>query len=180
MPARIHVHFVAARLQATPRLPYPLNVARGFVFACVCNTYLYMYITFYCRCRNVGSDSSFIYSKFRKCTMEVNIRYLNEYYTCSCNVFQRQGCIHGEELPYIFGAPLVGGFMHFVRNYTKSEMLLAEATMIYWSNFARTGNPNEPQETEPVHGVRQDRNRFKNIEWTAYEAVHKKYLNLGT
>lgn len=45
-PARIHVHFVAARLQATPRLPYPLNVARGFVFvsACVCNTY--MYITF--------------------------------------------------------------------------------------------------------------------------------------
>lgn len=51
--------------------------------------------------------------------------------------------------------------------------------MIYWSNFARTGNPNEPQETEPVHGVRQDRNRFKNIEWTAYEAVHKKYLNLG-
>lgn len=53
--------------------------------------------------------------------------------------FQRQGCIHGEELPYLFGAPLVGGFMHFVRNYTKSEVLLAETTMIYWSNFARTG-----------------------------------------
>lgn len=52
---------------------------------------------------------------------------------------QRQGCIHGEELPYVFGAPLVGGFMHFGRNYTKSESLLAETTMIYWSNFARTG-----------------------------------------
>jgi len=40
-------------------------------------------------------------------------------------------------------------------------------------------NPNEPQEPDLVHGVRQERNRFKNIEWTAYEAVHKKYLNLG-
>ncbi|PNF14591.1 hypothetical protein B7P43_G13290 [Cryptotermes secundus] len=59
-------------------------------------------------------------------------------------------------------------------------MLLSEATMIYWSNFARTGNPNEPQEPDLVHGVRQERNRFKNIEWTAYEAVHKKYLNLDT
>jgi neuroligin len=54
-------------------------------------------------------------------------------------VFQRQGCIHGEELPYIFGAPLVGGLMHFPRNYTKSEVLLSEAAVIYWSNFARTG-----------------------------------------
>ncbi|KAJ8870789.1 hypothetical protein PR048_027088 [Dryococelus australis] len=41
-------------------------------------------------------------------------------------------------------------------------------------------NPNEPQEAEMVHGIRQERNRFKNIEWSPYEAVHKKYLNLGT
>ncbi|XP_044731234.1 neuroligin-4, Y-linked [Chrysoperla carnea] len=105
--------------------------------------------------------------------------YVFDYQTKFGDYPQRQGCIHGEELPYIFGAPLVGGMSHFIRNYTKSEVLLAEATMIYWSNFARTGNPNEPQETESAHG-RQERNRFKNIEWTAYEAVHKKYLNLDT
>lgn len=111
--------------------------------------------------------------------------YVFDYQTKFGDYPQRQGCIHGEELPYLFGAPLVGGFMHFVRNYTKSEMLLAEATMIYWSNFARTGNPNEPQDAADSatgHGAsqsRQDRGRFKNIEWTAYEAVHKKYLNLG-
>lgn len=52
---------------------------------------------------------------------------------------QRQGCIHGEELPYVFGAPLVSGMMHFPRNYTKAEVLLSEATILYWSNFARTG-----------------------------------------
>lgn len=38
-------------------------------------------------------------------------------------------------------------------------------------------NPNEPQ--EPEHGGRQERSRFKNIEWTAYETVHKKFLNIG-
>lgn len=38
-------------------------------------------------------------------------------------------------------------------------------------------NPNEPP--EPEHGGRQEKSRFKNIEWTAYETVHKKFLNLG-
>ncbi|CAG9814302.1 unnamed protein product [Phaedon cochleariae] len=70
--------------------------------------------------------------------------------------------------------------MHFTRNYTKSEMVLSETTMIYWSNFARTGNPNEAPEGDSSHGGRQERSRFKNVEWTAYEGVHKKYLNLDT
>lgn len=38
-------------------------------------------------------------------------------------------------------------------------------------------NPNEPP--QPEHGGRQEKSRFKNIEWTPYETVHKKYLNLG-
>lgn len=42
-------------------------------------------------------------------------------------------------MAYLFGAPLVGGFNHFVRNYTKSEVALAEAVMLYWSNFVRSG-----------------------------------------
>lgn len=49
------------------------------------------------------------------------------------------GTVHGEELPYIFGAPLVDGFNHFLKNYTKSELALAEAVIIYIANFARTG-----------------------------------------
>ncbi|XP_060810553.1 neuroligin-4, Y-linked [Amyelois transitella] len=93
---------------------------------------------------------------------------------------QRQGCIHGEELPYIFGAPLVGGLAHFPRNYTKSEVALSESVMLYWGNFAKTGNPNEAQESDPIRAGRQERVRLKNMEWTAYEAVHKKYLNIDT
>ncbi|XP_053601597.1 neuroligin-4, Y-linked [Plodia interpunctella] len=93
---------------------------------------------------------------------------------------QRQGCIHGEELPYIFGAPLVGGLAHFPRNYTKAEVALSESVMLYWGNFAKTGNPNEAQESDPIRAGRQERVRMKNMEWTAYEAVHKKYLNIDT
>lgn len=58
-----------------------------------------------------------------------------EYLVC----LQRQGCIHGEELPYVFGAPLVGGLAHFSRNYTKAEVALSESVMLYWGNFAKTG-----------------------------------------
>ena len=38
--------------------------------------------------------------------------------------------------------------------------------------------PNNPVETD-TYGARPDKNRIKNIEWTAYENVHKKYLILG-
>uniref|UniRef100_A0A1L8D6I9 Carboxyl/cholinesterase-030c n=1 Tax=Plutella xylostella TaxID=51655 RepID=A0A1L8D6I9_PLUXY len=106
--------------------------------------------------------------------------YVFDYQTKYGDYPQRQGCIHGEELPYIFGAPLVGGLAHFPRNYTKAEVALSESVMLYWGNFAKTGNPNEAQESDPIRAGRQERVRQKNIEWTAYEAVHKKYLNIDT
>lgn len=65
--------------------------------------------------------------------------YVFDYQTKFGDYAQRQGCVHGEDLPYFFGAPLVGGFNHFTRNYTKSEVALSESVMLYWSNFVRTG-----------------------------------------
>ena len=52
---------------------------------------------------------------------------------------QRLGCVHGEELAYIFGAPLVPSLSHFGRNYTKPEVALSENVIAYWANFARNG-----------------------------------------
>ena len=51
--------------------------------------------------------------------------------------------------------------------------------------FLSRRNPNEaPQEVDHGGGggsaSRQERTRLKNIEWTAYESVHKKYLHLDT
>lgn len=52
---------------------------------------------------------------------------------------QRQGCVPGEELQFVFGAPLVGSLGHFSRNYSQGEVALSEAVMTYWVNFARNG-----------------------------------------
>lgn len=89
------------------------------------------------------------------------------------------GTVHGEDLPYIFGAPLVEGFSHFPRNYTKSEVALSEAVMIFWSNFARTGNPNEHHRQDQVLLASKERNRFRSINWEEYDPVHQKYLEIG-
>lgn len=89
------------------------------------------------------------------------------------------GTVHGEDLPYVFGAPLVEGFSHFPRNYTKSEVALSEATMIFWSNFARTGNPNEHHRQDPVLLASKERNRFRSVVWDEYDSLHQKYLEIG-
>lgn len=50
------------------------------------------------------------------------------------------GGVHGEELSYVFGAPLVGGIAPFqVTDYSKPERQLSEAVITYWTNFAKTG-----------------------------------------
>lgn len=89
------------------------------------------------------------------------------------------GTVHGEDLPYVFGAPLVEGFSHFPRNYTKSEVALSEAVMIFWSNFARTGNPNEHHRQDPILMASKERNRFRSIVWEEYDSTHQKYLEIG-
>ncbi|XP_076372956.1 neuroligin-4, X-linked-like [Tachypleus tridentatus] len=88
---------------------------------------------------------------------------------------KRYGCIHGEDLPYVLGVPLVGKLAHFQRNYTRSETSLAQAVLIYWYTFAKKGNPN-------IQDDKKDKfkSRFESIEWPAFENVYQKYLSLGT
>lgn len=50
------------------------------------------------------------------------------------------GTVHGEELPYVFGAPLVDGFGYFRRsNYTKSDMTMSESLIQAFANFVKSG-----------------------------------------
>ncbi|KAL6424370.1 hypothetical protein ACFW04_009865 [Cataglyphis niger] len=104
--------------------------------------------------------------------------YVFDYQTKFGDYPQRPGCIHGEELPYFFGAPLVGGLSHWPKNYTRSEIALSESMILYLTNFARTGNPNEGTPDPGPLGSRPERTKVKNIDWIAYEAVHKKYLSI--
>ncbi|KAB0798088.1 hypothetical protein PPYR_09081 [Photinus pyralis] len=105
--------------------------------------------------------------------------YVFDYQTKDGDYPQRMGTVHGEELPYVFGAPLIDGFSHFPRNYTKFELSLAEAVIIYIANFARTGNPNDHSKQESGLAASREKNRFRSIVWDEYDAVHQKYLEIG-
>ncbi|KAJ8683524.1 hypothetical protein QAD02_019316, partial [Eretmocerus hayati] len=95
----------------------------------------------------------------------------------------KMGSVHGEELPFVFGAPLVDGFGHFPRNYTRSEVALSENIIQYFANFARTGNPNPPEHThnkaEAVLPISKEKNKFRTLVWEQYDPVHQKYLEIG-
>ena len=65
--------------------------------------------------------------------------YSFEYSTESENFSKWSGGVHGDELPYIFGAPLVGGLSPFPLVYTDDEKELSKSMMRMWTNFAKTG-----------------------------------------
>lgn len=59
------------------------------------------------------------------------------------NHFQRLGSVRGEDLPYIFGLPLVLGMPNFSQNFSRQDMGVAEAILNFVTNFCKTGDPNE-------------------------------------
>ncbi|PRD20758.1 UNVERIFIED_CONTAM: Neuroligin-4 [Trichonephila clavipes] len=65
--------------------------------------------------------------------------YVFDHQTEESDYSPRMGCVTGEEMNYVFGAPLVSSLSHFSTNYTRSEYSLARAVMTYWTNFAKTG-----------------------------------------
>ncbi|XP_063879674.1 neuroligin-3-like [Scylla paramamosain] len=84
------------------------------------------------------------------------------------------------ELVYVFGAPLGSlGPLSAGLNFTNTEVTLSEAVITMWTNFIKTGNPNESG-TGEVWGMARDRQRYKTHNWTDYDPVHKRYLDLGT
>ncbi|XP_055715412.1 neuroligin-4, Y-linked-like [Phlebotomus papatasi] len=105
--------------------------------------------------------------------------YVFDYQTKEGDYPQRMGTVHGEDLPYVFGAPLVDSFSHFPQNYTKAEVALSESIILFWSNFARTGNPNEYHRQDTLLAASKERNRFRGITWDEYDPVHQKYLEAG-
>jgi len=46
---------------------------------------------------------------------------------------------YGDDLPYVFGAPLVDGTDPFSSTYSRSDKILAEIVLKYWTNFIKYG-----------------------------------------
>ncbi|GBO05695.1 hypothetical protein AVEN_193898-1, partial [Araneus ventricosus] len=79
------------------------------------------------------------HSKLQQNNQKGTYLYVFMYQTEESYYSQRMGCIHGEDIPYVFGAPLVNNLSHFHRNFSRSESSLSEAVMTYWSNFVKFG-----------------------------------------
>ncbi|XP_055848841.1 uncharacterized protein LOC129913899 [Episyrphus balteatus] len=85
--------------------------------------------------------------------------------------------ITGEELAFIFGAPLApAGPFH--NKYNAQEKLLSEAVMSYWTNFAKTGNPKAPWKGTFInlHALEWDR---YDLDWPEFNKRNQCYINIG-
>ncbi|XP_015588030.1 neuroligin-4, X-linked [Cephus cinctus] len=108
--------------------------------------------------------------------------YVFDYQTKDGDYPQRMGSVHGEELPFVFGAPLVDGFGHFPKNYTKPEIALSESLILSFANFVRTGNPNAMEHhgrSDAFLPASREKSRFRSVTWEQYDPVHQKYLEIG-
>uniref|UniRef100_A0A5K3F5P4 COesterase domain-containing protein n=1 Tax=Mesocestoides corti TaxID=53468 RepID=A0A5K3F5P4_MESCO len=52
------------------------------------------------------------------------------------------GTMHGYEIEYVFGMPYSPVFAENYYRFTDAERELSDKMMTYWTNFARTGDPN--------------------------------------
>ncbi|KAK7090069.1 acetylcholinesterase-like [Littorina saxatilis] len=72
------------------------------------------------------------------------------------------GTLHGDEIHYVFGMPLDAD-----RGYSEKEKQLSKRIMRFWSNFAKTGDPNRgPGELSMQ-------------EWPEYRPFERQYLNIS-
>ncbi|XP_033842275.2 neuroligin-4, X-linked-like [Periophthalmus magnuspinnatus] len=85
---------------------------------------------------------------------------------------------HGDEVPYVFGVPMVGPTDLFNCNFSKNDVMLSAVVMTYWTNFAKTGDPNQPvpQDTKFIH---TKPNRFEEVAWSKYTPKEQLYLHIG-
>jgi para-nitrobenzyl esterase len=62
---------------------------------------------------------------------------------------EAKGALHSAELPYVFGffpkSGNIGG------KFSQADIKLADQIQTYWSNFAKTGDPNSPNSTDLPH-----------------------------
>ncbi|KAK2576577.1 hypothetical protein KPH14_005247 [Odynerus spinipes] len=106
--------------------------------------------------------------------------YHFDYQTKDSGHLKRLGSVRGEDIPYIFGLPLVVGGTFFPRNYSRQDQGVAEAVLTFFTNFAKTGNPNEPHKIESVdYGTPKEKTRFRGLTWEQYETSTQKYLTIA-
>lgn len=92
----------------------------------------------------------------------------------------RLGCIHGQDLSYFFGAPLINGhrLSWFSANYTPPEVQLSQEMINFLVNFTKnhySGNENE--QTLAIQTSQQADKEY--FEWPPFDEVRQRYLMFG-
>ncbi|XP_013390609.1 carboxylesterase 1C-like [Lingula anatina] len=72
---------------------------------------------------------------------------------------------HGDELPLLFGTNIVKEGVEF--EWSEEDQIAANIVMTFWTNFAKTGNPNQGL---PLEGV---------ATWEEFTKDKKGYINIG-
>ncbi|GLV41500.1 Neuroligin 2 [Carabus blaptoides fortunei] len=91
---------------------------------------------------------------------------------------QRLGSVRGEDITYITGLPLVSGSPHFAHNFSRQDMGVAEALLNFFTNFAKTGDPNEPRAHQTDYGTVKEKTRYRGLTWDTYETGTQLYLSI--
>ncbi|CAG9863440.1 unnamed protein product [Phyllotreta striolata] len=101
------------------------------------------------------------------------------YQTKDSDYPQRLGSIRGEDITYVLGLPLVGGQPHFPQNFSRQDLGVAEAMLGFVGNFAKSGDPNAPTQSnkEPDYGGNREKTRYKGLVWESYEIGTQYYLS---
>ncbi|KAG8267778.1 neurexin protein binding [Homalodisca vitripennis] len=89
---------------------------------------------------------------------------------------ERLGSVRGEDLSYVLGQPLVGGHPYFPHNYSRQDMAVSETLVNFFTNFAKTGNPNEPRHH---HTSSKEKPHHRGLTWEPYEPNSQLYLSIG-
>ncbi|XP_054278670.1 neuroligin-4, Y-linked-like isoform X2 [Macrosteles quadrilineatus] len=105
--------------------------------------------------------------------------FVFDYQTKDEDNSQISGAMHGEELPYIFGAPLINSLKPFRGNFSSYQVALSESLMLFFGNFVRSGDPNEYEDNNAFLAVSKERNRYRALVWEEYDIAHQKYLEIG-
>ncbi|XP_033125400.1 neuroligin-3-like [Anneissia japonica] len=95
------------------------------------------------------------------------------------------GSVFLDEVQFVVGAPLLlasGGFGVYMYNYTRKEAQISLSVMTYWSNFAKTGNPNDPRSQESTSLYNEYLGKDPYIAgdpWPAYTVGGQQFLHIG-
>lgn len=95
---------------------------------------------------------------------------------------QWMGVLHGDEILFMFGqvlreAPIVTSGGNWRLTYSAAEKRLSRAMLRYWTNFAKTGNPN----TRFFSSNDRDQDRdLAVVEWPLHTASRREYMELNS